>query len=360
MNVVFATATRGWAGVKTWMLELGSFLARRGHTVSVVCRRGNAMQPACEARGVACHGITYGPDFSPRTIRQFTRLLRAQHTEVLVTNISKDIRTAGVAARLLGVAHVNRLGASGDVRDSIRARLEYHCLVDRVFVASHGLLEHYQSFPFLARKLRRFPNAVVPPPWVAKDEGPVRFAVIAHLSQRKQVDQVLRVFSRLDALCWELHVAGSGPELPALKRLATSLGLTERIHFTCDETQPAGLIDAPAFLKDKHVGILYSRQEAFGLAILEYMASSCAVIASAVDGPKEILRHEDTGLLVDPADPDTLESAVRRLIASPEQRTALAHAAHASVCREYHQDVVFPTVEAELQQVAAERCSPPT
>jgi glycosyltransferase involved in cell wall biosynthesis len=355
MNVVFANATRTWAGVKTWMVELASFLAGRGHCVDIVCRRGNAMKATCDQRRIACQEIDFGPDFSPRAIALFAHLFRARQADVVVTNISKDIRTAGITARMLGVAHVNRLGDAGDVNLSMRTRLSYDWLVDRVLVASRDLLAHFQSFPFLADKLRRFPNAVLPPPWVEKDDGPTRFAILARLSRRKQVDEILKVFARLRHLAWELHIAGSGPERSALATLAATLGLGERVHFLCDEAAPSTRVDPHAFLRDKHVGILYSRQEAFGWAILEYMASSCAVIASAVAGPAEILADGAAGLLVDPTNPATLETAVRQVIASPERRSTLARDGYARVCREYHQDTVFPAVEAELEATIAER-----
>lgn len=355
MNVVFANATRTWGGVKTWMLELATFLSDRGHAVEVVCRRGNALQAACEERGIPCTGIEFGADLSPFTVAWFARLFRDQATDVVVTNISKDIRTAGVAARLGGVAHVNRLGNAGDVSVSARTRLAYEWLVDRVFVPSRGTEAQLERLPFLREKLRRFPNAVVPPPPVDKDAGPLRFAILARLSQLKQVDEVLKVFGRLRDRPWELHVAGTGPEHAALVALSARLGLGERVRFLCRETDAPTRVDPHAFLRDKHVGILYSRRESFGWAILEYMASSCAVIASAVDGPREILGDGEGGLLVDPADPGTLEAAVRELIDSPERRRALARSAYLRVCREYHQDTVFPAVEAELQAVAAER-----
>lgn len=350
MRVLFVNATHGWAGVKTWMLELATYLAGRGHGVHVACRRGNAMESACAARGLPCTGVEFGLDFSPRTIAGFHRLLRRQRTELVVTNVSKDLRTAGVAARLAGAAHVNRLGSDRDIKPTWRTRLLYALLVDRVIVPSAGLLEHYGRFAFLAGKLRRFPNAVVPQPWTERGGDIVRFAVIAHLSPRKQVDRVIEAFGRLLELPWELHVAGSGPELPALRRQAVALGLEGRVFFTAQEGEAAARIDTRSFLADKDVGLLYSRQEAFGWAILEYLAASCAVIAADVEGPREIVRNGVEGLLVDPDQVDALTEALRRLIVSPSTRVQLARAGHARVRREFHQDVVFPALERELAE----------
>jgi glycosyltransferase involved in cell wall biosynthesis len=355
MNVLFVNATRTWGGVKTWMVELASFLGRRGHGVTVACRPGNLLQAACAERGLTCHAVRFGSDYSLVTIARFVRLMRRQHADVMVSNVSKDIRTAGVAARLCRVAHVNRLGGFHDIDDSARTRLVYNALVDRVIVPSNGLLEHYARFPFLREKLRRFPNAVVPQTRPERRPGPVRIAVLARLSRRKRVDLVLRACARLRELPWELHVGGSGPELASLVRLASDLGIRDRVSFACEAGAGFTKVDGPSFLRDKDVGILVSDSEPFGWAILEYMASSCAVIASAVDGAFEIIHDGVDGLLVPPGSHDALAAAVRSLIEHPERREALATSGYETVCREYHQDLVFPRVETELLAVVSAR-----
>ncbi|MDO8835242.1 MAG: glycosyltransferase family 4 protein [Vicinamibacterales bacterium] len=353
MNVLFVNATRTWGGVKTWMVELASFLGRRGHGVTVACRPGNLLQAACVDRGLACDVLRFGSDYSPVTIARFVRLMRRRRADVIVTNVSKDIRTAGVAARLCGVAHVNRLGGFSDIDDRVRTRLVYNALVDRVIVPSHGLLEHYARFPFLRGKLRRFPNAVVPQTRPERRPGPVRIAVLARLSRRKRVDLVLRACSSLRELPWELHVGGSGPELVSLVRLASDLAIADRVSFACEGAEEFTKVDGPSFLRDKDIGILVSDSEPFAWAILEYMASSCAVIASAVDGPLELIRDGVNGLLVAPGSHDALAAAVRSLIEHPERRESLAKHGYETVCREYHQDLVFPLVEADLLDVVS-------
>lgn len=355
MNILFVNATHGWAGVKTWMVELGGFLARRGHTVDAACRVGNPMLAECERREIRPHPVRFGPDFSPLAVRRFVRLLRHLQTDVIVTNISKDIRTAGVAARLLGIAHVNRPGSEHDIRNAYRTRLIFNTLVDRVFVTSRGLLAHYRRFPFLRGKLRQFPNAVVPPPWRESGHSSPRFAILARLTRRKQVDRVIETFSRIRDLPWELHVGGDGPELPSLVRQVASLGLNGRVCFASDVTNGTRRIDPEVFLHDKDAGILYSASEPFGWALLEYLANSCAVVASAVDGPCEIIRHGIDGLLVDPNDTSALEDAIRLLIQSPAQRRVLARNGYERVCREFHQDLIFPRIEEALGEAVEAR-----
>jgi glycosyltransferase involved in cell wall biosynthesis len=70
-----------------------------------------------------------------------------------------------------------------------------------------------------------------------------------------------------------------------------------------------------------------TRPEPFGLALVDAMARGLASIASDAGGPKEIIRHEVTGLLVPPGDAGALADAIERLSGDPTLRQRLGRAA---------------------------------
>lgn len=57
---------------------------------------------------------------------------------------------------------------------------------------------------------------------------------------------------------------------------------------------------------------------------LEAMAMERAVIGSRIGGMAELVRHDDTGLLVEPSDPKALAAAIAHLTDYPDERRALA------------------------------------
>jgi glycosyltransferase involved in cell wall biosynthesis len=347
MNVLFVNATREWAGIKTWMLHLATFLSQRGHHIAVVCRHHDPLIAECATRNLTCYPFHFGADYSLRTIRWFLKLFQSRHTEAVITNISKDIRSGGVAAKLRGLAHINRLGNFTDLKKSLKIQLEYSWLVDRVFVPSQKLCDFFAQRKYLRPKLRMFHNAITPPPLHLSQNATVKFAIVANLSKRKQVDKVLQVFSRISDLPWELHIGGFGHELRALKALTRELHLEHRVYFAGGDPDAAEFskVDPYTFLRDKDVGILYSTQEGFPNVVVEYMGFSCAVIASHIDGIPEIVEHSINGLLVDPHNPDTLEEAIRVLIKKPELRKKLIREGY---------DTIFPAVEEEIQRTIAQ------
>lgn len=348
MNVCFVNATHTWGGVKTWTLALGAFLAARGHRVDVACRRGDPLETACPPRGLVCHPFRYGMDFSPGAIRRFVALFDRCGTDLVITNVSKELRTGGVAARLRRLAHVNRLGSEFDIEPSWRQRVLYATLVDRVFVPSQHVRRHLDPRVIEASKVRVFHNAVDQAPFRPHQPGDVRLAILAKLDRRKRIDRVVEALAPLRALPWWLDVGGAGAERGALEALVGRLGLAERVHF-------AGHVEPGAFLARAHVGVLFSRRDPFPNAVLEYMAASCAVVASRVDGIPEMITDGVDGLLVDPEDTDGLRTALTRVIVDASLREALARRAHQTVMGRFARSRVFAAVEHELETIVNER-----
>ncbi len=70
-----------------------------------------------------------------------------------------------------------------------------------------------------------------------------------------------------------------------------------------------------------------SLSETFGNVVLEAMASGLPVVAYDVQGPKDIIRHRQTGLLVNSVDAESLAGAMQALIVDREMRLQLGHQA---------------------------------
>lgn len=152
---------------------------------------------------------------------------------------------------------------------------------------------------------------------------------------------VLRPYKGLDVLLralagirTELIVAGRGPERPRLEMLAARLTLTDRVTFLGEVTESERRILLHAC--DVFVLPSIDRREAFGIAQLEAMACGKAVIASDLPtGVRFLNRHEETGLLVPPQDPDALAAALQRLLEDPALRARLGAASQQRVDREF-------------------------
>ena len=78
-----------------------------------------------------------------------------------------------------------------------------------------------------------------------------------------------------------------------------------------------------------------SRAESFGVAALEAQACGVPVVASRVGGLPEVVRHNETGLLVPPDNPQALAEAIAALLVDHERRAVMGAAARRWVAERY-------------------------
>jgi N-acetyl-alpha-D-glucosaminyl L-malate synthase BshA len=105
-------------------------------------------------------------------------------------------------------------------------------------------------------------------------------------------------------------VVGDGPERKALAGLRDSLGLRNEVLF-------AGAVPnarLPYYENACDVFVLPSRRESFGVAAAEAMACARPVVATNVGGLREVIDHGETGLLVEPGNPQQLAASILRIL----------------------------------------------
>jgi glycosyltransferase involved in cell wall biosynthesis len=89
-----------------------------------------------------------------------------------------------------------------------------------------------------------------------------------------------------------------------------------------------------------HVAVLPSHREGLPLSLMEAAACGRAMIASNVPGCREIVVHEQTGLLVPVDDATALAAAMERLAAAPELRARYAAVARARVVEKFSAKII--------------------
>jgi glycosyltransferase involved in cell wall biosynthesis len=90
-----------------------------------------------------------------------------------------------------------------------------------------------------------------------------------------------------------------------------------------------------AYLQAADIFAFPTTDEAFGLALVEAMATGLAAVAARVGGIRDIVEPGVNGLLIEPRDQPALTAALRRLLADPALRRELGEAATATVAARY-------------------------
>lgn len=153
---------------------------------------------------------------------------------------------------------------------------------------------------------------------------------VGTFEHKKGQDVLLKAFSQLRRRHPDLQLvlAGRvGPALDDVRSMVVDLGLTSCVHEFIDAPHSLAL----RLIQGSSVFALSSRQEPFGIVLLEAAHFRVPTVASEVGGVPEIFEHGKSCLLVPPDAPDILAAAIQELLEDPELGTRLAAAAHARV-----------------------------
>ena len=109
--------------------------------------------------------------------------------------------------------------------------------------------------------------------------------------------------------------------------------------------------DIAAFWAKAHVAVLPSRREGLPLSLMEAAACGRALIASDVPGCRELVLHDQNGLLFPVDDVTALANAMARLAADPQLRARYAMAARSRVVNEFAASIIARQIVALYQSI---------
>jgi glycosyltransferase involved in cell wall biosynthesis len=189
---------------------------------------------------------------------------------------------------------------------------------------------------------------------VGLEDGPL-IGIVGRLQPWKGQDRFLRaarmVADRLPAARFAViggAVLGWEGDYPArLRRLATELGLIDRVVFT------GHVDDVARWTAALDIAVNASDPEPFGMVVIEAMALGTPVVAVDRAGPREILAHERTGMLCPSGDPEALAEAILALARDRNLRTRVVAAARAEVGRRFTAEQMTERFAAVVRASAA-------
>lgn len=274
-------------------------LARRLRVGLLYCQNGQPGQVAYYAgRQLGIPSVAHLHSFYDRRDVHLMRLTRVPSLIFVSDAVREHI--AG-RAHLRGTSHVihngvdlDRFRLSNSRRSSSEARRQWNIPQDRIVIGQVGSLIHRKGVDLLLLAAR------------------------ALLDERRPVHLVL---------------VGGGPGEPKYRRQAAQLGIESHVTFTGDVAEPT------VFYREVFdINVLASREEAFGLALIEGAASGLPSIAARTGGMKEIVRDGVTGMLFGPADDAGLVACLRQLVDDSSTRRAMGHEARLRAEREFSLD----------------------
>ena len=170
-----------------------------------------------------------------------------------------------------------------------------------------------------------------------KTRPPYRIMTVARMVEKKGLPTVLQalVLLKKQGVEFEYVLVGSGDDEGKVKRLLDEMGLMA--HTTLTGTIPHDQVlehyrAADVFVLGCQVAPNGDR-DGIPNVLAEAMAMGVPVVATTVSGIPELVSSEESGLLVEPNNPQALADAMLRMLRDEELRTRVIPAARETVAR---------------------------
>jgi phosphatidylinositol alpha-1,6-mannosyltransferase len=203
-----------------------------------------------------------------------------------------------------------------------------------------------------ARVHRILPGVDLPAPDTIPRADRPTVLTISRLSERyKGHDVMLRALPLIRARVPDVEwiVVGDGPLRPGLERNAVGQGLQGNVRFVgsvSDDQRDRWLRRAHVFTMPSRLPAVGSAGEGFGIVYLEAAAHELPVVAGNVGGTLDAVVHDQTGVLVDPADHVALADAITDLLLDPARARALGAAGARRV-----RELAWPAVARRVEDL---------
>lgn len=303
-------------GAEAQVVDLLENLARKGHDVRVFSlTKPKFYVERLNDLGISLYSLNMTSALQlPFALWKLCRILRSSPPEILhghMVHANIMVRLARIffpKIKIISTAHNTTEG--GKVRDWLY-RLTNH-LSDINTTVSNAATERFiKEKVFSKRNTITVFNGIDTHKYQPRNmqkltSGPFHWIAVGRLVEQKDYPNLLSAFSLLKYS--RLSIVGDGCELEKLRKLATELGLDDRVEFLGLRHDVNNLYNAVDGF------VLSSEWEGYGLVVAEAMASCLPVVVTDSGGPSDIVgRDSKSGLIVDIKNPHALSEALSKI-----------------------------------------------
>lgn len=335
----------GRYGAAVSVLNLTTALAARGIDVEVAVFKGKPLGQAFRERGIIVHEIDARKRYDVRGISQVKTLLKNGRYDVLHTHLSKATIIGTVAGRLARVPVVATVHGMNKKYTYMGA--------NRVVTVSEAARQHLTKQGLPGERIAAIYNGISadlfedrPSQTLAREAlgiDPHAYVIgtISRAERTKGIFECLAAVKLILDLGEDIHYlfVGDGSHLTELQEEAVKLGIANQVQFAGFQEQIA------PYLAAMDAYVFPTKQEAFGISLLEAMACRLPIITTQVGGIPEILDNSNARF-IEPEDVDGLAKAIIGLKCNPSEAAKLGDAAYLRFREKF-------TIEASAQQAAA-------
>ena len=352
MRVLQLISSGGYYGAEAVILNLSKALRRRGCEVRVgtflnLHATNTEIAKQAEESGFPVQLIPCAGRLDWNAVRALRSYVRDERIEVIHSHGYKaDIygyfASRHESARIISTCH---LWPGGDVKLWLYSMLDRLLLrrFPRVVAVSEEIAQSLRRMRVSSARLTVIDNGIDMTPFTSAmptlraelgtGSAPI-VGLVGRLAPQKGPDYLLRAARLVRRRMPDVRYVfvGDGPEKTNLQAMAERLSIADKVFFLGRRD------DMPQIYRSLDLMVLPSREEGMPMTIIEALAAGTPVIATRVGSVPKLIRHQETGLLLESGDIKGLSDAIVLMLSKPELRREYAATGRQLVYRQYSAD----------------------
>ena len=324
-RIIHVDTERGWRGGQNQVYLLHRGLLAAGVDSLVVCRAGQPLAARLAAESLP-HQVVGGALSTLWTLRRLAAAgASIFHAHAAKAHDLARLAVSGLACPLIVTRRVDFV-----LKPSRRSRWKYGSRLTACVAVSNAVKEVLVRGGVAAERIEVIYDGVEPVKVAPCREGlPAERVLVlcsAAFAAHKGHRYLLEAWRKVEAagLPATLLLAGRGELEATLRQAAADLHHVQFLGWRDDLARLWESVD---------IGVLASVEEGLGSTLIEAQFAGVPVVATTAGGIPELITHEQTGLLVPPADATALAAALTRLIGDAAARQRLGSQARIAAKR---------------------------
>jgi glycosyltransferase involved in cell wall biosynthesis len=340
----------GAGGAEKTTSDIAAALTASGVDTTVIYlqkRTSNAALDACNRRKISTLHVQVSRLWKIREWLTLLQSIRKLKPEAIHAHLHYATITSIIVGALLGIRTVVTLHTLDEPnlwsKSGLRLRLMFALVkylpCELICLTNQAKAAAVKYAPNKVDNIHVIPNGLNLLEWGSRrkvaekreDARPIVILSVAVLRRMKGIHHLIRAHGILSKRFPNLHlwIVGDGPERVDLEREAELAGSRDKVFFAGHRS------DVRDLMQSADLFVLPTLFDALPTVIIEAMAAGLPVVASRTGGIPEMITHEQTGILVEPANEEELIAACERLIRDPVLAGRLSKSARESVERNF-------------------------
>jgi len=299
MRISQVMLSKGWGGAERIFIDLVKGLAEQGVQVQAIMDerfpKKDQLEGIANVFPVYMRAFSHWDFFAAHKLKQAIKQFSA---ELVHCHLSRAALMGGKAAAKLSIPSV--------VTTHNNIKLKYCRDIQRFLILTESQRQYLFANGVSADAITKIPNFsnFEPVTELQPRSAPV-FVAYGRMVPKKGYEDLVRAFQRVlqQQPGARLIIGGDGQEKDKLLALVDGLNLAQQISFS------GWIDDVSQFLAQGSVFVLPSRNEPFGIVLLEVMASGLPIVTTKTGGAIEIL-SDDTAYFAELENPASLAEAM--------------------------------------------------